>query len=197
MRVRRLFFLRSAAFFAGLTIFAAVGLAALAWAALRRAPIRSRGRGLTRRMSAVGLRFAEAVYPGIVAVSPFGGHYCRVRSVSCPPRVRPREAFIVEVVAENIGDEAWQGRGGRHPVRLGTWNPPDHPSAFHDPETWIQDNRAGELSEDVPPLGTAAFRMTFRAPAANGAYREELAPVAEQLCWFPAKPIRVEVEVVG
>ncbi|MDP1602644.1 MAG: hypothetical protein Q8M03_05210 [Legionella sp.] len=82
-------------------------------------------------------------------------------------------------------------------MRLGTWNPPDHPSAFHDPETWAQNNRAGELSEDVSPLGTATFRMTFRAPTAHGAYCEELAPVAEQLRWFPAKPIRIEVEVVG
>jgi len=197
MRVRRLSFLHSAAFFAGLTIFAAIGLLALAWAALRRAPVRSRGRGLARRMSAAGLRFAEAVYPGIVAVSPFGGYYCRIRSVSYPRRVRPREAFIVKVVAENIGEEIWQGRGGRHLVRLGTWNPPDHPSAFHDPESWIENDRAGELSEDVPPLETAIFRMTFRAPAANGLYCEELAPVAELLHWFPAKPILIEVEVFG
>jgi len=197
MRIRRLAFLRIAVFIAGLTIFAAVGLVALGWAALNRAPFRSRGRGLARRMSAAGLRFAEAVYPGIVAVSPFGGQYCRVRSVSCPPRVRPHEAFPVEVVIENLGAETWQGREGGHPVRLGTWNPPDHPSAFHDPETWRQNNRAGELSQDVSPLGRATFRMIFRAPGAHGVYCEELAPVAEQLRWFPAKPIRIEVEVVG
>jgi len=197
MRVRRYLFLRSAAFFMGLTVFAAAGLGALAWAGLRRVPVRSRGRGLARRMAAAGLRFAAAIYPGIVAVVPFGGHYCRVRRVSCPPRVRPGEGFVVEVVIENIGEEAWQARGGSHPVRLGTWNPPDHPSEFHDPDSWVQDNRAGELAAAVSPLGIATFRMTFRAPAAPGTHREELAAVAEGLRWFPARPIRIEVEVAG
>lgn len=197
MRVRRFCLIRSAVFFAGLALFAAVGIFALGWGALRRVPVGSRGRGLARRMAAAGLRFADAVYPGIVAVNPLSGHYCRVRGVSFPHRVHSREAFPVEVVLENIGYEPWQGRGGAHPVRLGTWNTPDHPSAFHNAETWIEDNRAGELSGEIAPLGTAAFRMTFRAPAAPGVYREELAPVAEHLCWFPAKAIRIEVEVVG
>ena len=197
MRVRRLFSLRFAVFSAGLGVFAAVGLVALAWAGIRRLPVRSRGRGLARLMAAAGLRLAEEVYPGIVAVSPFGGHYCRVRRVSAPRRVRPNESFDVEVVVENIGDESWQGRGARHPVRLGTWNPPDHSSVFHDPESWIQDNRPGELSAEVPPLETATFSMKFQAPGVAGIHREELAPVAEGLCWFPARPIRIEVEVAG
>jgi hypothetical protein len=195
MRVRRFMLLRSAAFFAGLAGFAAAGLAALAWAALTRSAARPRGRGLARRAAAAGLRFADALYPGIVAVSPFGSHYCRVGKVSCPRRVAPGAAFAVEVMLENIGEDPWQGRGGSHPVRLGTWNPPDHPSAFHDARTWVQDNRPAELSGDVPPLGTATFRMTFLAPAAPGVHAEELAPVAEHLRWFPATPIRIEVEV--
>jgi hypothetical protein len=194
-RVRRLRSIRSAAFFIGLALFAAVGIVALGWSALRRVPVGSRG--LARRLAAAGLRFADAIYPGIVAVNPLSGHYCRVRGVTFPHRVRSRETFTVEVVLENIGYELWQGRGGAHPVRLGTWNTPDHPSAFHDAATWIQDNRAGEVSGEISPLGTAAFGMTFRAPAVPGVYREELAPVAEGLCWFPAKSIRIEVEVVG
>lgn len=197
MRVRRLAFLRLALFLAGLSAFAAVGLFAHGWAALSRAPLRSRGRGLARWLAAAGLRFVEAVYPGVVAVSPFGGQYCRVGRVSYPPRVRPLEVFPVEVVLENIGAEAWQGRGGSHPVRLGTWDPPDRPSAFHHPETWPQENRAGELAGDLSPLGAATFRMMFRAPAAPGVYGEVFAPVAERLRWFPAQPIRITVEVVG
>lgn len=197
MRVRRLFSLRFAVFLSGLAAFAVVGLVALGWAGIRRLPVRSRGRGLARLMAAAGLRFAEEIYPGIVAVSPFGGHYCRVRLVSSPRRVRPNESFPVEVVMDNIGDASWQGRGARHPVRLGTWNRPDHPSVFHDPDSWIQDNRPGELPAKVSPLETATFKMTFRAPGVIGSYREELAPVAEDLCWFPARPIRIEVEVAG
>ncbi len=197
MRVRRFLFVRSAVFLAGLALFATVGFGARAWSALRRAPIRSRGRGLARHMAKAGLRFVEALFPGIVAVSPFGGHYCRVRKISFPPRVRPNEVFPVEVVLENIGEEPWQGQGGSHPVRLGTWNPPDRPSAFHDPDTWIRDNRACGLAAEVLPLGTATFRMTFRAPATCGSHREELAPVAEELRWFPARPILIGVEVAG
>lgn len=187
--------LRSAAFCAGLVPFALVGLTTAARGALRRTPFSSRSRTLPRLLVAPALGLANLLFHGVVAVCQFTGYEFRVRHLPSPRRVRPGEEFPVEVTLENVGEATWEARGGRHPVRLGTWDPPDHPSPFHHPGIWPSENRTAELDEAVPPGATATFRMTFRAPQTPGRHREVLNAVAEGLYWFPPGGIRIEIEV--
>lgn len=193
--VRRRILLRATAFCAGLVPFALLGLATAAWGALRRSPYSTRSRTLPRLLVAPALWFAGLLFHGVVAVSQFTGYEYRVRQLRCPRRVRPGQEFDVEVSLENIGGATWDARGGAHPVRLGTWDPPDHPSPFHDPGTWLDESRAAELTEAVPPGATATFRMTFRAPLTPGRHRDNFDAVAEHLYWLPPRGISVEIEV--
>ncbi len=197
MSPRKQFVLRSTGFLLALVPFALLGLATLLASAARPRRFGARGVGLPRRLAAAGRRMAEIFFPGIVTLTPFGELYYRVAGIKCPRQVRTGEVFEAQVSLRNLGGRVWDAEGGPYPARLGTWNPENRESPFHNPETWPRPDRPAGLAAEVKPGGTGVFKLVLRGPGRPGRYTEELAPVADGLAWFAGERIVLDILVEG
>lgn len=155
------------------------------------------GRKVPAVMVKVASWFTDLVLPGVTTLAPFKEYYYTVAGKKCPRTVQGGEEFSLSVTLKNLGTATWDGPDGSHPVRLGTWNPEDRQSPFFHSETWILPNRPAGLEESVPPGESGTFFMTFRAPAEEGRYLEELSPVADGRSWFPGQPVQFAIRVRG
>ncbi len=80
----------------------------------------------------------------------------------------------------NTGNVTW--RQGY--INLGTWQPNDRTSLFHD-STWPSINRVATIQQPtVTPGQTATFGFWVTAPATPGTYKEYFDPVADGYSWM-------------
>jgi len=188
------FYLRGILFFMGIIPFAIVGAALHPFTYLRRGKGGQGKHLLPGIVSSLGCRWADLMFPGIVALTPYTGLYYRVKKIACPRVVAAGSDFGVVITLVNFGGQTWEGAGGVNPVRLGTWNPENHRSDLY-ADSWLLPNRPGGLRSDVPPGQRGEFTFTCRAPGSPGRYETELAPVADGRTWFPGERIRLCVKV--
>ncbi len=84
------------------------------------------------------------------------------------------------LVVQNTGSSVWRRE---HPVRIGTADPRNRPSAYYHP-SWLAGNRITGFSENtVPPGDLATFR--FQVSPAAGVPAETFQLVAEHKAWLP------------
>lgn len=106
----------------------------------------------------------------------------------------PGQRFYFVVTARNTGTATWYNNG-RFPLRLGTSNPRDRISQFHD-NSWLTLNRITALTEaSVPPGSNGRFGGYYEAPNQAGAYKEYLLPVAEGVTWLNDLGLYIPAEV--
>lgn len=112
------------------------------------------------------------------------------------PRLSPGDQTVVWVDLLNVGTATWLS-GGDNPVRLGTANPQDRPSAFAATELWLSPNRPASLLQGSVVTGQAGrFSFVLTASSVPGRHREYFSPVAEGLTWFNDLGIYFEIEVL-
>ncbi len=113
----------------------------------------------------------------------------------------PGQTSQITIVAKNTGNIDWSN--STNPVKLATWSPPNHSSAFCD-SSWATNSpnpslgciRPALMTESsVSPGSNGTFTFTLKAPATNGSYSEKFNLVSEGSSWFeePATTINVTV----
>lgn len=108
---------------------------------------------------------------------------CLYLDRSGDPTLPPGATVELVVRYRNVGTLPWR-RLGEHPVRLGTCQPPDHPSPWAGPD-WLSPHRPAALAEEaVSPGEIGTFRFTATAPSRPGYFVEHMAPVAEGAAWM-------------
>jgi hypothetical protein len=81
---------------------------------------------------------------------------------------------------KNTGNVAWK----QNYLNLGTWQPTDRSSAFHD-STWPTANRAATIEQaSVDPNQTGSFGFWATVPLTPGTYKEYFDPVADGVSWL-------------
>lgn len=115
-----------------------------------------------------------------------------------PLLLRPGERAVVPVGLRNVGAVRWTDRGGHYGplVQLGTAEPFDHPSPFHDPESWLAPHRAARVTGFVQPGQAVDLLVGVRAPDARGYHVDQLRLAAELIGWLEGPPIVLRVSVV-
>jgi len=91
----------------------------------------------------------------------------------------------VNIQIKNTGTATWY-QDGEFPVRLGTGDPWDRSSIFHD-NSWLSGNRVTTINEDrVDPAGIGSYTFTISVPSETkpGIYYEKFESVAENKTWF-------------
>ena len=112
------------------------------------------------------------------AIGTFDGQFV---GMSGYPKVLPGQSATVWLDVRNTGTATWT-KTGKYPVRLGTDNPADRPSALAD--GWLAANRPGQLVQDtVAPGAVGRFQFSVK-PSQAGYFREYLRPLAEGRTWF-------------
>lgn len=98
----------------------------------------------------------------------------------------------------NTGRLRWTAEGST-PMRLGTAEPRDRQSPFHDPASWVSPSRAARLNHEVAPGEDGSFAVLLRAPGGGGLYEEAFAPVVDgaEPVWLDGQPARWTVQVAG
>ena len=84
----------------------------------------------------------------------------------------------------NRGGRTWRSDVGVGRVMLGTWNPPEHDSAFSD-GTWLSSWVPTALDQvSVGPNGVGRFTFRLHATAPQGSYSEAYNIFSNSVRWF-------------
>jgi hypothetical protein len=115
-----------------------------------------------------------------------------------PLLLRPGERADLPIGVRNVGAVRWTDRGGHYGplVQLGTVEPFDHPSRFHDPERWLGPPRCARVPGFVVPGQAIDLLVSVRAPTTRGTYEDRFQLVAETIGWLDGPQIAVRVSVV-
>ncbi|HEU5237696.1 MAG TPA: hypothetical protein VFU37_11170 [Pyrinomonadaceae bacterium] len=133
--------------------------------------------------------------PRVLTPLPAAGFSAEIHSVSCPARLRVREAATIRVTVKNSSSVAW-------PVRERAAAPNQISVGNH----WLDDsgkiivNDDGRaiLMQDLFPGQEADFSLTINAPSLRGQYQLEIDVLQENVSWFGlkgSKTLRVPVIV--
>ncbi len=154
----------------------------------------------TGSIPGIGTNVDKNVFMGteadLIAFANQGGYGATVVSVDAPATVLAGEAFTARVTVENTGGTPWDGG-----TRLGTTEPRDRASVFHD-GTWLDTNRVAAVEGAVALGETYTFEFTMQAPADVGVYEEHFGLVQEAVTWFadeggpPDTDILIAVQVI-
>ncbi|MCX7808617.1 MAG: phosphodiester glycosidase family protein, partial [Deltaproteobacteria bacterium] len=106
--------------------------------------------------------------------------------------LRPGQRFELWVRFRNTGLRPWVA-DGPHPIRLGTDEPMDRPSAWFVEGAWIAPHRPTAVEATTNPGDIGTFRFEARAPSRPGRYIETFAPLVEGITWM--RPARVVWEI--
>jgi len=114
-----------------------------------------------------------------------------------PLLLAPGDRATLHVAVRNTGRVRWTDRGGDYGplVQVGTVEPFDHHSPFHDPERWLAPYRPSRAPGFVLPGQTASFVVPIKAPAAQGVHEDRFGLVAELRGWLGGPPLVVRVLV--
>ncbi len=131
--------------------------------------------------------------------------------------LKPGQKVSLKFMLKNVGELDWEA-GGDNPVRLGTSNPYDRPSAFAtggdgsipSNENWPAYNRPSALdgkydaatktvssADRIAPGETGIFSFTATAPQTPGTYNEYFNPLAEGAQWMPNLGTHLPLRVVA
>lgn len=103
-------------------------------------------------------------------------------------RINIGETETITLQARNIGRVPWYN-SGPHPMRLGTWDPPDRMSSL------FGTSRLATMTESVVQpyeIGTFTFTVT---PTREGVFAEDINLVAENLTWAASPGLRPTIIV--
>lgn len=106
------------------------------------------------------------------------------------------ESKTLKIEIKNVGTATWHNTG-QAPVRLGTANPWDRSSIFHN-SSWLAANRITNITENnIDPSKTATYSLTLHVPAdaTPGFYEENFQSVAENVTWFMDYNITYKISV--
>jgi lysozyme len=115
----------------------------------------------------------------LAALAAGGSRAAELIEIDAPKTVLAGERFVARFRYRNVGSEAWDGV-----VRLGTTEPRDRASAFHDEGSWISPSRLAGVGEAVAPGEEQLFQVTLHAPEVAGSYTEHFGLVDEDAGWF-------------
>ena len=108
--------------------------------------------------------------------------------------LRPNEVHQMDLTLKNYTNYTWDQN-----LKLGTVEPRDRDSLFHDPLLWPSKNRVARYTG--PPVNythsEATLHVSFKAPAEVGKYTEKFGLVLEGIKWLDISPITVQITVIG
>jgi hypothetical protein len=113
---------------------------------------------------------------------------------SAYPQLMPGALGTVIVRFRNTGTEAWQvGVPGRQ-VNIGVVGDSTEFADLGVAQGWLSPNRPATTAESVVPPGrTGTFTFAVRGPAVPGAYRIDLALVADGVAWLEDQGVYIVV----
>lgn len=114
----------------------------------------------------------------LIAFASQGGYGATLDYVEAPETVLAGESFEVRLTYTNSGGVAWDAS-----TKVGTTEPRDRPSDFHD-ASWAGDNRPAVVEGAVDLGQSYTFTFTMKAPQTPGAYVEHFGLVEEGVAWF-------------
>ncbi|HEV2787336.1 MAG TPA: Ig-like domain-containing protein [Solirubrobacteraceae bacterium] len=136
----------------------------------------------TLALAALSIALMLTLVPAARAQTP--AYTATITGFCCYETLEPGDTIEQWMEFRNAGTAAWY-REGAIPVRLGTSNPYDRASPFHNPGDWLNAKRPTPLDEaSVAPGATGRFTGLTKAPQAPGFYREFYAPLAEAAAWM-------------
>ena len=107
--------------------------------------------------------------------------------------MQPGERKLVEIDFTNTGNSVWNQL-----LKLGTTDPQDRNSVFHDPISWLSPNRAASYSgKSLAYGGKATLSFHLKAPDKIGKYTEKFALLLEGQKWLTMSSVVINILVTS
>src|SRR5215510_3204216 len=133
--------------------------------------------------------------PALVDSPAAAGFSAEIHPVSCPTRLRAREAATIRVTVKNTSSVVWLAREraiAPYQISVGNHWLDDSGKII------VNDDGRGILLQDLFPGQEAEFSLTINAPPFRAQYQLEIDVLQENVSWFGlkgSKTLRVPVIV--
>jgi len=106
--------------------------------------------------------------------------------------LHPNEVHQMDLTFKNYTNYTWDQN-----LKLGTVEPRDRNSLFHNPILWPSNNRVARYTGNAVGYNEeATLNVSFKAPAEVGKYTEKFGLVLEGVKWLNISPVTVQITVI-
>jgi len=139
-----------------------------------------------------GLEIAHATPP--IKDASYSGKFVS-QSIADPINIGAGETKTVTVKIKNTGKTIWSATGAGY-VSSYTVNPNYHDSIFFDKSAWMSTDHPARIIATTKPGAIAEIKITLRAPAKVGNYKEEFYLASEDNTWIKGAGFYFKINVV-